>query len=124
MTIRRPRRRPNFLCSIQIDMKHKSFFFFRFQRPEPPRVWQGVREVGGSSDICPQYLENPKEKVCKSFSFRQLTPVSLGKLVGSEDCLYLNIITPDNISREKRPVMIWIHGGGFTQVKLGRGFCP
>ena len=47
-----------------------------------------------------------------------MTPVSLGKLVGSEDCLYLNIITPEKSSRDKRPVMIWIHGGGFTQVDI------
>ena len=32
-----------------------------------------------------------------------------------EDCLYLNVWTPDPSSRQKRPVMFWCHGGGFAQ---------
>ena len=39
-----------------------------------------------------------------------------GQAIGttSEDCLYLNIVTP-NTDGSDRPVMFWIHGGGFTQ---------
>jgi len=33
----------------------------------------------------------------------------------SEDCLYLNIWTPAKPAKDRLPVMIWIHGGGFTR---------
>lgn len=35
----------------------------------------------------------------------------LGKVVGSEDCLYLNIWTPKKTMTEKKPIFFWIHGG-------------
>ncbi|KAL0113961.1 hypothetical protein PUN28_011345 [Cardiocondyla obscurior] len=38
--------------------------------------------------------------------------IMIKKMVGDEDCLYLNVYTPDII--KKRAVMVWIHGGGFS----------
>src|SRR5690606_786092 len=39
-----------------------------------------------------------------------------GQLVGSEDCLFLNVWAPQSIAdaEQKLPVMVWIHGGGNT----------
>ena len=35
-------------------------------------------------------------------------------LLGTEDCLYLDIFAPSNKKSELMPVMFWIHGGGNT----------
>lgn len=37
------------------------------------------------------------------------------EMVGSEDCLYLNVYAPSSVAEnDKLPVMFWIHGGGFN----------
>lgn len=42
-------------------------------------------------------------------------PSNLAKNITlSEDCLFLNIFVPENVSNSKMPVMVWIHGGGFV----------
>src|SRR6202008_2210639 len=42
-------------------------------------------------------------------------------VTGGEDCLYLNVWTAAKAASEKRPVMVWIHPGGYTS---GSGASP
>jgi para-nitrobenzyl esterase len=66
----------------------------RWKEPQPPVAWQGIRSAVEFGPMCPQ--GNPS----------QLKPDM------SEDCLNLNIWSGAQ-QGEKRPVLVWIHGGGF-----------
>jgi para-nitrobenzyl esterase len=73
----------------------------RWRAPEPAPAWKGVREVTEFSAACPQGERTLLfgERIAKT----------------SEDCLYLNIWAPVQTPSRHVPVMVWIHGGGFTQ---------
>ncbi|MFX1364919.1 MAG: carboxylesterase/lipase family protein [Promethearchaeota archaeon] len=71
----------------------------RFKPPQVKKSWEGV-------------LETMEFGPCAFQAYSDLTKLT-GKLQPeSEDCLTLNIWTP-GIDNKKRPVMFWIHGGGY-----------
>jgi para-nitrobenzyl esterase len=75
----------------------------RWQPPGPPAKWQGVRACTDFGPVCPQ---QPYPKG----SFYARPPEKQ-----SEDCLFLNVWTAAKSPQEKRPVMVWIHGGALTR---------
>jgi para-nitrobenzyl esterase len=76
----------------------------RWKPPQPPASWQGVREAKEFGNACLQTPYPP------AFAIYQAPLPTL-----SEDCLNLNIWTPAKAPKDKLPVMVWIHGGGFTR---------
>lgn len=73
----------------------------RWRLPVPPRRWVAVREAVTWGPIAPQRPPVPG------------TAFPGDPTEWSEDCLSLNVWTP-GIDDARRPVLVWVHGGGFT----------
>jgi len=74
----------------------------RFMAPRKPEPWTGVRDAFQNGPTAPQLGGAPN-------------PLILGHSAPtfqSEDCLVLNVFTP--ALSGKRPVMVWLHGGGYA----------
>lgn len=74
----------------------------RWQAPKPVMPWSGVRSAKKFGSVAPQ---NPMLGTEALADFVVTEPQD-------EDCLFLNIWTPDT-EKVRRPVMLWIHGGAF-----------
>lgn len=79
----------------------------RWKEPQAPKPWKGIRKCDSFGPSAMQAKPTPSG----AYGAEILIPAD-GKV--SEDCLYLNIWTPAKHEGEKRPVMVIIHGGGFT----------
>jgi para-nitrobenzyl esterase len=80
----------------------------RFMPPQKPKSWTDVYPALWWGNSAPQNMENRYAN--KYASFRDHW--NYGDV--SEDCLRINVFTPAVNEGKKRPVMFWIHGGGFT----------
>jgi len=80
----------------------------RFMPPQKPKAWTNVYPALWWGDSAPQNMENRYAN--KFASFRDHW--NYGDV--SEDCLRINVFTPALNDGKKRPVLFWIHGGGFV----------
>jgi para-nitrobenzyl esterase len=71
----------------------------RWREPQPVKAWTGVRQAAEFGAACPQ-SDSGWNKLAADKS--------------SEDCLYLNVWTPQWPASARLPVMVWVHGGGNT----------
>ncbi|CAK6981737.1 para-nitrobenzyl esterase [Scomber scombrus] len=81
----------------------------RWAPPAEPKCKKGISDAGRFRSVCPQ--------------IRPMT--SAGKVMGQEDCLFVNVWTPTLQPDAKLPVMVWIHGGYLHMLSGGEpGYSP
>ena len=80
----------------------------RFMPPQKPKPWAEVYPALWWGNSAPQNMEN--RYASRYASFRDHWNYD----DVSEDCLRINVFTPALKDGRKRPVLFWIHGGGYT----------
>jgi len=83
----------------------------RWRAPQPGAKWDGVRKAEQFGSSCTQ----------GGGGGRGGDKAKATGVTGTEDCLYLNVWTAAKSPSERRPVMVWIHPGGYTS---GSGSSP
>ncbi|XP_078602874.1 fatty acyl-CoA hydrolase precursor, medium chain-like [Branchiostoma floridae x Branchiostoma japonicum] len=81
----------------------------RWRPPRDPESWTGVRDVTEFGSICvqsPGAQPPPPYPIHREFAPRTNST--------SEDCLSLNVYTPNVSVTANLPVMVWVHGGGMV----------
>ena len=80
----------------------------RFMAPQPADSWEGVRSSRAYGPTAPQEKRGgwSSDELGFSFAWNDGFP--------GEDCLRVNVWTPGINDGKKRPVMVWLHGGGYS----------
>ena len=81
----------------------------RWREPQPPVSWEGIRDATSFCSSCIQkrvYTHLPNGPWTEEFMVQDSI---------SEDCLFLNLWTPVKTAADNLPVLVFIHGGAFTE---------
>jgi para-nitrobenzyl esterase len=86
----------------------------RFGQPKTVQAWQGIKNAQVYGAVCPSPLSNTVSSDELVFPHRYWT--------ANENCQYLNVWTQNMNPAVKKPVMVWMHGGGFTNGASMEGY--
>src|SRR5262245_10353933 len=79
----------------------------RFMPPQPVKKWAGIRDALDYANIAPQ-IPGDRRRAYADLILNDVQPGGMG-----EDCLALNLWTPEPKASAKKPVIVRFHGGGF-----------
>jgi para-nitrobenzyl esterase len=91
----------------------------RWRAPQAAMHWDGVRKADQFGAMCVQPAFRGGAGAAPPANPPANPPMNVQKM--SEDCLFLNVWTAATSANEKRPVMVWIHPGGYS---TGSGAAP
>src|SRR6266404_583741 len=90
----------------------------RFMPPVKPEPWTGIRNALQYGRICPYqdsaHFDTDGKNLANSDEDQFVLHRGAAATVPGEDCLRVNVWTPEINGSHKRPVMVYMHGGGFT----------
>jgi len=86
----------------------------RFGQPKPVQPWTGIKNAQVWGPVCPSPDQTTVSGDELVFPHRYF--------VANENCQYLNVWTQNLTPAAKKPVMVWMHGGGFTNGSSMEGY--